>query len=305
MAGRFLRCVHGKELLALKERLAAHLPNSAILHGTVETGIRYGLMEKLGIKLFIPKHSGSLVVATPAFTTKKVQSLSVFWNPEEEDEEEVAQMIGSLPGIDWRKPVFFSTSSKTISSKVTSIGNNQLVGDGNIEAHTVEDSSMYEIPPQLPHIQCSPPEGFYLDSLRPEEVALVMPFWMYQWTETYSGHETLLRSVPSVALRKRGDGDPTSKDQLVGWIHLYNNGILGNFFVLPEYRGQGLSKVILYELVWKVQKDGLFTYGIFDAHMKKYGENTKKYGTVRHMDMEAVFYLAKGDTVDGFMKTLL
>ncbi|XP_042218896.1 uncharacterized protein LOC121864063 isoform X2 [Homarus americanus] len=303
MAGRFLRCVHGKELLALKERLAAHLPNSAILHGTVETGIRYGLMEKLGIKLFIPKHSGSLVVATPAFTTKKVQSLSVFWNPEEEDEEEVAQMIGSLPGIDWRKPVFFSTSSKTISSKVTSIGNNQLVGDGNIEAHTVEDSSMYEIPPQLPHIH--PPEGFYLDSLRPEEVALVMPFWMYQWTETYSGHETLLRSVPSVALRKRGDGDPTSKDQLVGWIHLYNNGILGNFFVLPEYRGQGLSKVILYELVWKVQKDGLFTYGIFDAHMKKYGENTKKYGTVRHMDMEAVFYLAKGDTVDGFMKTLL
>ncbi|XP_042204407.1 uncharacterized protein LOC121854082 isoform X2 [Homarus americanus] len=303
MAGRFLRCVHGKELLALKERLAAHLPNSAILHGTVETGIRYGLMEKLGIKLFIPKHSGSLVVATPAFTTKKVQSLSVFWNPEEEDEEEVAQMIGSLPGIDWRKPVFFSTSSKTISSKVTSIGNNQLVGDGNIEAHTVEDSSMYEIPPQKSHIH--PPEGFYLDSLRPEEVALVMPFWMYQWTETYSGHETLLRSVPSVALRKRGDGDPTSKDQLVGWIHLYNNGILGNFFVLPEYRGQGLSKVILYELVWKVQKDGLFTYGIFDAHMKKYGENTKKYGTVRHMDMEAVFYLAKGDTVDGFMKTLL
>ncbi|KAG7170790.1 hypothetical protein Hamer_G031586 [Homarus americanus] len=31
MAGRFLRCVHGKELLALKERLAAHLPNSAIV----------------------------------------------------------------------------------------------------------------------------------------------------------------------------------------------------------------------------------------------------------------------------------
>ncbi|XP_042216597.1 uncharacterized protein LOC121862398 [Homarus americanus] len=303
MAGRFLRCVHGKELLALKERLAAHLPNSAILHGTVETGIRYGLMENLGIKLFVPKHSGSLVVATPAFTTKKVQSLSVFWNPEEEDEEEVAQMIGSLPGIDWRKPVFFSTSSKTISSKVTSIGNNQLVGDGNIEAHTVEGSSMYEIPPQKSHIH--PPEGFYLDSLRPEEVALVMPFWMYQWTETCSGLETLLRSVPSVAIRKRGDGDPTSKDQLVGWSHLYNNGMLGNGFVLPEYRGQGLSKVILYELAWKAHKDGLFTYGIFDAHMKKCGENTKKYGTVRHMDMEAVFYLAKGDTVDGFMKTLL
>ncbi|KAG7167156.1 hypothetical protein Hamer_G005503 [Homarus americanus] len=32
---------------------------------------------------------------------EKVQSLSVFWNLEEEDEEEVAQMIGSLPGIDW------------------------------------------------------------------------------------------------------------------------------------------------------------------------------------------------------------
>ncbi|XP_042229446.1 uncharacterized protein LOC121871293 isoform X3 [Homarus americanus] len=131
----------------LKQRLASHLPNSVILHGTVEAGIRYGLTEKLGTMLYVPERSvgdsgcSSLVVATPAFSTKKVQSLSVFWNTEEKDEE-VARMLGSLPGLDWRKPVFFSISPKTISSKLVSMAKNQLLGDRDVEAHIFDDSRM-------------------------------------------------------------------------------------------------------------------------------------------------------------------
>ncbi|KAG7164737.1 hypothetical protein Hamer_G005142, partial [Homarus americanus] len=75
MAGNYLRCVYGKDLPMLKQRLASHLPNSVILHGTVEAGIRYGLTEKLGTMLYVPERSvgdsgcSSLVVATPAFST--------------------------------------------------------------------------------------------------------------------------------------------------------------------------------------------------------------------------------------------
>ncbi|KAG7164736.1 hypothetical protein Hamer_G005141, partial [Homarus americanus] len=193
--------------------------------------------------------------------SKKVQSLSVFWNTEEKDEE-VARMLGSLPGLDWRKPVFFSISPKTISSK-------------------------YSIP-----------EGFYLDTLRPKDTPTVMSSWKYRWTESQTGLETLLQSVPSVALRKRGDSDPASEDQLVGWCYLYNNGMLGNKFIVPEYRGQGLSSFAL-RLIPKIYRDGLLPYFAFSTSYNRDGVKFEELGFVKGMDMEAVFYLPKGKTVEG------
>ncbi|XP_071526273.1 uncharacterized protein [Panulirus ornatus] len=145
MAACSLRKVVGKELPVLKKKLEGYLPGSAIVHGTIELGIKYGLLEKLGTKIYVPEapKPSSLVVATPAFSTKKIQSLSVFWNTEEEDDEEVAQLLRSLPEWDWKKSVFFSCGPKAISNKLEQMANDKYLGDGQVVARRCDDSYLH------------------------------------------------------------------------------------------------------------------------------------------------------------------
>jgi GNAT superfamily N-acetyltransferase len=84
------------------------------------------------------------------------------------------------------------------------------------------------------------PAGFLLDSVRPEEAALVDGHWRYRKEgTTVKMVEECVAARPSVCIREEGSGRP------VCWSVLRPDCSWGLLFTLPEHRRRGLSKAAM------------------------------------------------------------
>ncbi|KAK3893656.1 hypothetical protein Pcinc_002569 [Petrolisthes cinctipes] len=256
------------ELRDLMTKLKRYLPQSISVHGTIDMLLHYGpSMPHTTILSADPPGSCSLVVVTPACSYKGIQSVTVFWSVEEERSEDMAKLLGMIPGLDWSRPVKLYACCIDV---ITEMDGLVIAGVKQVRRHTISNGHLYT----LDKCQLKTPKlngDFYISSLGPADMEIVRSFWRYSFTETREVHLKMITAFPSVAIRMKSskslkaketdvqnkwdngsmnekhkdipEEERNGEETLVSWIHSYKNGLIGNTFTVKEQRRRGLAKV--------------------------------------------------------------
>ncbi|XP_063615027.1 uncharacterized protein LOC134788112 [Penaeus indicus] len=263
-----MREVPHEELAGLKDRMSRYLPHSASIYGIVGTKLRHPLVQEISTDVYVPEShpDSSLVVATPSCSSDLLKSLTVFWClEEEEDDEDVALLLASLPACLWKQPLFFYACSVPVLRKLESLLNYECLAGGQTVWHRMSEGMMYSLSREDLQVHQLPP-GFTMGPLRPEDTPTVRSWWKYSWSESYAVLLAHINHLPSVGVYKDGeDGGASEGDRkLVSWIQQYKNGNMGNTFTLPEYRRLGLARCATLALSRKNIESGRPAYLVID-----------------------------------------
>ncbi|KAK4313347.1 hypothetical protein Pmani_015301 [Petrolisthes manimaculis] len=258
------------ELRDLFTKLKHYLPQSISVHGTIDMQLLYGpsSMPHTTILAADPPDSCSMVVVTPAFSYKGIQSVTVFWSVEEECSEHMAKLLGMIPGLDWSRPVFLYACGIDVLTEMDSM---VIAGVKQVRRLTISSGNIYTL--DKPQLDTPKLNGdFYISSLGPADLDRVRSFWKYSFSEQRDAHLKMITAFPSVAIRMKSSNSPlkakktdvqnewdngtindkhkdtpeeetNDEETLVSWIHSYKNGLIGNTFTVKEQRRRGLAKV--------------------------------------------------------------
>lgn len=260
-----MREVAYEELAGLKDRMSRYLPHSGSIYGMLDTKLRHPLVKEFSTAVYVPDShsSSSLVVATPSCSSD-LKSLTVFWWPEEEaDDEDLALLLASLPSCRWDQPLFFYACSIPVLRKLETLMNHKCLAGGQTVWHRTSEGILYSISREDLQDHQLPP-GFTMRPLRPEDTPTVRSWWKYNWSETYAALSSLLGCLASVGVFEEAAEGGEGDRKLVSWIHQYKNGYMGNTFTLPEYRRLGLARGATLALAREAIESGRPPYLVID-----------------------------------------
>ncbi|XP_076059642.1 uncharacterized protein LOC143036276 [Oratosquilla oratoria] len=257
----FVRELGRESLPKLRDILESQMPNSINAHGFVSNLIEYDL-RKLGIKVFAGEETSfrTFLVLTHTASWEGMQSITVYYEeqhqPDEEGlaDEEFADLLMSVPGLDWTKPVFLYACNQYVLTRIR-----RLMSSGRLMADPRHQSvyqgyayilSRDDIGEALKKTRLV--EGYTLGRLTPAHAEWVYDHWAHKHTETKEVFREMISKFPSVAAFKTNpeESDLTQlKDNVlqslpVSWALEFPNGSMGNTFTLPEYRWRGLGRLV-------------------------------------------------------------
>ncbi|XP_076066895.1 uncharacterized protein LOC143040094 [Oratosquilla oratoria] len=251
----------GQESLPkLRDILESQMPNSLNAHGFVSSLIEYDL-RKLGIKVFAGEETSfrTFLVLTHTASWEGMQSTTVYYEeqrqPDEEGlaDEEFAELLMSVPGLDWTKPVFLYACNQYVLTRIW-----RLMSSGKLMAdpwhQSVSQGHAYILSRDNigETLKIRLVEGYTLGRLTPAHAEWVYDHWAYKHTETKEVFREMISKFPSVAAFKVNpeESDLTQlKDDVlqslpVSWVLKFPNGSMGSTFTLPEHRGRGLARML-------------------------------------------------------------
>ncbi|XP_064116691.1 uncharacterized protein LOC135222534 [Macrobrachium nipponense] len=124
------------------------LPSIEDICGTLRALAAYeGLWDLLRTKIYYSDYS-SLVVGTPSDYQSAKQSLYLFWDEEEEDDEDIARLLSHIPALDWSRPVFLSLSPLSLVRKVSCLP--VVSEDEEFERNCEAFQSLWRLPSRTP-----------------------------------------------------------------------------------------------------------------------------------------------------------
>ncbi|XP_047481141.1 uncharacterized protein LOC125033568 [Penaeus chinensis] len=295
-----------EELVALRGKMSAHLPLSVGVHGFLDVILKCQVLPFGDSRVYAPagKEAPTLAVVAPSCSQRYIQSMTIFWDADKEDDGEVVRLLKTLPGWDWSAPAYYRVTPLPVFTKLQAFFKNGRLGNGEMWCHvmlegplfTIEDSDI-----QQPTI----PEGFVLDSLRADDVSAVLSPWHYRWTESQGGLEYLLAKLPSVAIRRRQAQEPKAEaptlGHIVSWCFLHNLCFLANTFTIPEHRRQGFGTAVALAMAQKLRQKDIPVRSVVErsnAASIRYHENL---GFRRQCDMVLFIMLPLEKTLEDFI----
>ncbi|XP_069983880.1 uncharacterized protein [Penaeus vannamei] len=294
-----------EELEALRDKMTQYLPFSAGIHGFIEVILKCQLQQILDVKVYIPDapQPSSLAVVTPSSSQKNMQSVTIFWDTENEDDEDVVRMLKTLPHWDWSAPTYFRVSPTAIYNKLQKYMKDGALTTKQMWCYMALDGHLFSLDnSKVPQFEI--PEGFSIDSLRPEDLPTVVSEWKYKWTETQAGLESLVAKLPSVAIRRNqanGKKDSASQDSPpVSWSFLYHIGFLGNTFTVPEHRRRGLGTAVTLAMAESLRQKKLPVRSIVDSSNGASITYHRKLGFEKLCDVKIIVTLPSGKTIDDY-----
>ncbi|XP_063589752.1 uncharacterized protein LOC134766752 [Penaeus indicus] len=308
-----LRQVSGEELEALRDRMTQYLPYSAGIHGFIEMMLKCQLQQILDVKVYIPDapQPSSLALVTPSCSQPNIQSVTIFWDTEEEEDEDVVRMLKTLPHWDWFAPIYFKFCPTAVYNKLQQFMTDGTLTTGQMWCYKIIHGHLFAMDsPDVPHFKI--PEGFSIDSLQPEDIPTIVSQWESRRLETQRGLESLVAKLPSVAIRSHqadGNDDHAPKDttgsSLVAWSFLYHIGILANIFTMPEHRRHGLGRAVALTMVEKLHQKKLPVRSVVDGSNGVSISYHQKLGFKKQCDVKIFLMLPVGKTMEDYRNALL
>ncbi|XP_042861400.1 uncharacterized protein LOC122246717 [Penaeus japonicus] len=296
-----------EELVALRDRMTQYLPYSAGIHGFIDVMLKCQVQEILDLKVFVPDtlQPSSLVVVTPSCSQPNIQSATVFWDTEKEEDQDVARMLRTLPRWDWSAPVYFKFSPVAVYNKFQQYMKDGTLATGQMWSYEVLDGHLFSMDStKVPRFRI--PEGYSIDSLRPKDIPTIISQWTRRWNETSEGLESLVTKLPSAAIRshlpKDGDG-PASEETgsvLVSWGFLYHIGSLGSIFTLPEHRRRGLGTALTLTMAERLRQKDLPVRSVVDGSNSASISYHRKLGFEQQCDVKIFVMLPIGKTIEDY-----
>ncbi|XP_063612939.1 uncharacterized protein LOC134786321 [Penaeus indicus] len=308
-----LRQVSGEELEALRDRMTQYLPYSAGIHGFIEMILKCQLQQILDVKVYIPDtpQPSSLVLITPSCSQPNIQSVTIFWDTEEEEDKDVVRMLKTLPQWDWSAPIYFRLNPTAVYNKLQQYMTDGMLTTAQMRCHKIIDGHLFSLDsPDVPHFKI--PEGFSINSLQPEDIPIVISQWESKWYETQAGLESLLTKLPSVAIRSHqtnGSDESASEHStersLVAFSYLYHIGLLANIFTMPEHRRRGLGRAVALTMVEKLRQKKLPVRSVVDGSNGVSISYHQKLGFKKQCNMKIFLMLPVGKTMEDYKNVLL
>ncbi|XP_037781641.1 uncharacterized protein LOC119578004 isoform X3 [Penaeus monodon] len=287
-----LRQVLEEELEALRDKMTQYLPYSAGIHGFIEVILKCQLQQIHDVK-------------------PDIQSVTIFWDTEEEDDEDVVRMLKTLPHWDWSAPTYFRLNPTAVYNKLQQYMTNRMLTTAQMCCHEILDGHLFSWDsPDVPHFKI--PERFSIDSLQPEDIPTIVSQWKSKWHETQAGLESLLTKLPSVAIcshQTNGNDDSASEHStkriLVAYSYLYHIGMLANIFTMPEHRRSGLGRAVALTMVEKLRQKNLPVRSVVDGSNGVSISYHQKLGFKKQCDVKIFLMLPVGKTMEDYMNVLL
>ncbi|XP_070569341.1 uncharacterized protein [Ptychodera flava] len=201
---------------------------------------------------------------------KELEDISIIGRPSKEydlgisnvviyssDEDHLRYLL-RLPGIiDWANPRLEIVPN---CAEIEPILREIIIENG----YSFKDSTMADIM-VLENVDCLRersrnirlPEDMTLSAVRQEqhieEISRAWPFGDPTCSPEYIRYmKTQILNLPNICVQKN--------DELIAWSLQQFHGAIGNTFVKPEYRGQGLGSLVTTELAKKVLANGMAAY---------------------------------------------
>ncbi|XP_071544950.1 uncharacterized protein Glyat isoform X2 [Panulirus ornatus] len=136
----------------------------------------------------------------PYSSAMETQSVSVFWDVDQDDDQTVAELLGSTPRLDWSEPVILFAVPIHLLHKVEQmvrcgeLGNGRLVADPLLTAHLYAiTASRLPITPRLAR-------EFRLGAIEEHHTEHLYKHWKFSETMTLESYRRMLRTLPSVGV---------------------------------------------------------------------------------------------------------
>ncbi|KAK7070745.1 hypothetical protein SK128_006747 [Halocaridina rubra] len=292
----------------LREKLNDYLPDSALVRGFVDITYRFGDNPHLRSNIYIPRgtSSSTLVVVTKACSSDKIQSLSLFWDPNIESDGAVAHLLSSIPSWDWEKPVYFNFIPELLMKKLDEILRRENLGGSRMwRDKCIHASSLKFREGSAKNYKVS---GFTEKPLHANAVTAVYDNGGCNFSETKDGVSACITHLPSVGIY--GDQENQNHDQvnpngsLVSWVMMNKYGFSGNLFTVPEFRGQGLAQFAYWAMSERLKAAGIPFFVIISDENPKSREFHHKIGFEKACDHDSYFHLPQGMTSNDMLKRL-
>ncbi|XP_042861403.1 uncharacterized protein LOC122246718 isoform X2 [Penaeus japonicus] len=301
---RLREVLREEELVALRDCMGGYLPYSAGVHGFLDVTLKCQVLPFGDSKVYIPEGSqfSTLVVVAPSCSQTYIQNITVFWDTEKEDDENVIRLLKTVPGWDWTAPVYYRVTPLSVFAKLQTYLKNERLGNGGMWCQMVIKGPLFTIEDSDIR-QMKIPEGFSLDSLRPEDAPAVISPWHYSWTESHQGVELLLARLPSVAIRHGSEAASKAPvgGRLVSWCSLHNLCFLGNAFTVPGHRRKGLGTAVALAMVQKLRQKGIPVRSIVERSNTASVRFHESLGFKERCDMVLFIMLPRGKTLEDFI----
>ncbi|XP_050715160.1 glycine N-acyltransferase-like protein 3 [Eriocheir sinensis] len=267
-----LRPVREEELEEVRERLARQLPHSIVVHGAVSLAKRYGLHTLRPASILVPacpQPSCLTVITNP--TSSAMQTLVVFWNPEEDTARDVMDQLSRLAVLDWSQPVHFIAIPTALLDSIEAVGS---VGSQRVRYSRQYPVHIYTLQTARTQDEGLPPE-YVMASLKGSDATTVWTRWSLNAFDSLASTKHIITSFPSVGVYKREPSEPHQTKQstnnpgsleegaertLVSWTLLFKLGWIGHTFTLPQHRRRGLARAATQALARQLQFEGLLPY---------------------------------------------
>ncbi|CAL4123297.1 unnamed protein product [Meganyctiphanes norvegica] len=263
-----MRAVNNEEeLRKILKQQQNYLPLSSTIYGIICNELDYGVCGHLKSTIYVPDpildggRSSSLVVVYAAYDDVPNEGwvpLAIFWDSDAEKDSDIADLLLTIPDIDWNLPISVLPAPLTIIEKLKSILEcGQFFGMKRDLAYLM-DGQVYGLQAAQ---KVSIPDGYKLRALHPRDLKYIK-------SKTGPTHEqdrdvcTQLTVLPSAALYT---DDNQGSEVLVSWATVRFNGEIGRIFTVPEYRGRGLAKVVTATLANHMLESREAVYVSIDA----------------------------------------
>lgn len=193
-----LREAASEDLPDLLKRLTNCLPYSNTVHGVIKIRLKYNLGH--GRRVLMAPAPSSLVLITHMCCGFETQSLTLFWDVDQDDDRTVAELLGSTPYLDWTKPVFLYAVPIHLLQKAEQMVRSGLLANGRLVVQPVSLGHLYTITTsRLPVISRLPKE-FRLGPIEEHHMDHLYKHWQYNEDETLESYKNMLRVLPNVGV---------------------------------------------------------------------------------------------------------
>ncbi|XP_068244572.1 uncharacterized protein [Palaemon carinicauda] len=231
----------------IKDKLKEYFPKSSVIYGTLSALAAYeGLWDLLETQLYYSDQS-SLVVGTASVHKNASQSLYLFWDEDNEDDEEIVHLLSAIPTVNWNRPISLKLVDLSLVRRMDKFVTSGSLGNGVLKPNepmsTVEVYSM----PSVPIVDMTLPNGFELRDLTEEHAEFIREHWQYKHAIPLDSYRLMRKILPGIGVFKTGDGNDSEMTKMskepVAWAQLSFYNMYTHTFTLPQYRRLGLASV--------------------------------------------------------------
>ncbi|KAF2356021.1 FR47-like [Trinorchestia longiramus] len=265
--------------------------------------LKYMHLDIVDAHLYAPAdavHRHHLAVISPVASATQIKSFSIYWNEHHLSDDDVYQLLKSLPFGSWKNPFMVRQIPLHLQPKMDGIMSK--LSDGELHLFSpIPVMTMLLTPENTPPVP-KLPDGYYfgiLDGSYAEEILLP---WIGAVTETINGISQFLDKFPSAAIfyRKHLNGtceetasNGRQADELVSYSVYKHGADIGMTYTKESHRRKGLASAATIQLAHKMHRVGLPVTVIIDFDYKNSQKMHKGIGFTHYCDVAVPFYFPR------------
>ncbi|KAF2358920.1 FR47-like [Trinorchestia longiramus] len=280
------------------------VPHSYQIEIMLRGHLKFQHFDLLNSALYAPADATlrhQLAVVAPVGAGKEIFVFKIFWNEDSLSDDEVCQLLLTLPGVRWNEPLLISQIPTHLRTRMDAIllklseGELHLFTTMIMEVLTLAPA---DIPP-VPEL----PTGYYYGTLDGSYGEEILKQWSGAYISTVDSVSNILDTLPSAAVFHRknsqnihdeGASDCQQNDELVSHSLYKFVSDLGMTYTKENHRRKGLARAATLQLAHTVDKESLPVVCIINETVTRSMNMHLKLGYKPYTKVQIAHYFPRG-----------